>query len=110
MASHEFAKIDADAACLTLINVYDVEPEKQADLVRQRESLRVDRRDGREIMHRRRARVRRRSERIVGAGDNFPQRISEPKRVQVAQRPKMFGGKRQGRRVKSHRTRRKQPP
>jgi quinol monooxygenase YgiN len=34
MANHEFAKIDADAACLTLINVYEVGPEKQADLVR----------------------------------------------------------------------------
>ncbi|QGM97463.1 antibiotic biosynthesis monooxygenase [Methylocystis parvus] len=34
MASHEIAKIDAEAACLTLINVYEVEPEKQADLVR----------------------------------------------------------------------------
>ncbi|CCJ07811.1 antibiotic biosynthesis monooxygenase [Methylocystis sp. SC2] len=34
MASHEVAKIDADAACVTLINVYEVEPEKQADLVR----------------------------------------------------------------------------
>lgn len=35
MASREIAKIDAAATTrLTLINVYEVEPEKQADLVR----------------------------------------------------------------------------
>ena len=34
MASHEIAKIDPTSACITLINVYDVEPEKQADLAR----------------------------------------------------------------------------
>lgn len=30
----QIAKIDADGACVTLINVYEVEPEKQVDLVR----------------------------------------------------------------------------
>lgn len=34
MASPEIAKIDANAACVTLINVYEVEAEKQADLAR----------------------------------------------------------------------------
>jgi heme-degrading monooxygenase HmoA len=34
MTSHEIAKIDADGDCLTLINVYEVEAEKRADLVR----------------------------------------------------------------------------
>lgn len=30
----QIAKIDAETACVTLINVYEVEPERQADLVR----------------------------------------------------------------------------
>ncbi|OVZ59661.1 antibiotic biosynthesis monooxygenase [Pigmentiphaga sp. NML080357] len=34
MANRNIAIIDAQAACLTLINVYDVEPEKQAELTR----------------------------------------------------------------------------
>jgi quinol monooxygenase YgiN len=34
MAHKEIAKIEAEARSLTLINVYDVEPEKQAELAR----------------------------------------------------------------------------
>jgi hypothetical protein len=45
-------------------------------------------------MPRRFAHAHRCGKRIIGAGDNFPQRISEPKRVQVAQRLEMLSGKR----------------
>jgi quinol monooxygenase YgiN len=39
MANHEIAKIDPRAACLTLVNVYEVEPENQGDLARRLSEL-----------------------------------------------------------------------